>query len=95
MHGSDIVNYACSIWAFACKTNMNYLYRAHNKNLHIIRNGHRYLRNTPPSVEIIVLHHSKNVSVNYPKNFYKTVYFIPKQIVAMLPDYEVSDPRPS
>lgn len=42
----SILIHACPISYFVSKTNMEYPNRAYKKNLRIIKNGHRYFRNT-------------------------------------------------
>lgn len=69
---------------------MNFLYRAQNKKLRIIGNGHRYLRNTTicRGIGTTTLKKKQNQS----KDFYKTIYKILYKIVVELPDYDVPDP---
>lgn len=69
--------------------NLKYLYNTHNKNLRVIKYSQRYLKSTTIRRDFSTNSLKKNKQLT--KNFYKSVYNIPTEIIAELPDNEDSN----
>lgn len=85
-----IITYACPIWGFTCDSSMDNLSKLHNKHLRRVRGASRYLRNTTIRKDLSTISFRKRVN-NLAKKFYQNLYNLPNDIIAELPDYEVSN----
>lgn len=84
------LTYAIPVWGYAAKSNLKRLCGFHNNQLRKIRNGSRYLRNTTILNDLKTKsfpHYVRHLS----NNFYKKINDLNNEIIAGLPDYEVSD----
>lgn len=85
-----VLSYMCPIWGFDSKTNLNELYRTHNRQHIIIRNGNRYPRNATKCKHLCTKS-LKNAIHQLTKFFYNNINNIPNETIAELPDCELCD----
>lgn len=85
-----IITYACQIWSFASKTNIDNLSRLHNKNLRIIRGAHKYMRNTTIRRDLNTTTLRKRIK-NLSQTFFENINNINNDIFLEIPDYTASE----
>ncbi|GFX86769.1 uncharacterized protein TNCV_1409661 [Trichonephila clavipes] len=91
----SIIAYACSVWVFAAKTNINVLDALQNSLIRMIVKAPRYMRNDPIR-KVLKIKSFKSRIQHIASNFFDSLQNINNMNIINLPNYtsDINSKRP-